>query len=335
VSYEPAVLNPAAPPSPELRFVLFAGKGGVGKTTLSCATAVRMARDFPKKRVLLFSTDPAHSLSACLQAEIGPQPALLFSGLTVMEIDAQAEFGKLKARYAEDLKRFLESISRGFDLTYDRVVLERLLDLAPPGLDEIMALTRIMDFLAWESYDLFVLDCAPTGHLIRLLELPELIGEWLKAFFNLFIKYERILRLPGFAEELVRISRNLKKLRELLRNPATSVLYAVSIPTRMALEETRDLVAACDRMGMAVPLMFLNQMTPPGDCRLCSSLRQRELLVADSFRLLFPERHQTLVYRQPEIAGLERLTEFGRRLYQPAIAELARPELAAAELVGL
>jgi arsenite-transporting ATPase len=335
VSYEPAVLNPAAPPSPELRFILFAGKGGVGKTTLSCATAVRMARDFPEKRVLLFSTDPAHSLSACLHAEIGPQPAVLFSGLTVMEIDAQAEFGKLKARYAEDLKRFLESISRGFDLTYDRVVLERLLDLAPPGLDEIMALTRIMDFLAWESYDLFVLDCAPTGHLIRLLELPELIGEWLKAFFNLFIKYERILRLPGFAEELVRISRNLKKLRELLRNPATSVLYAVSIPTRMALEETRDLVAACDRMGMAVPLMFLNQMTPPGDCRLCSSLRQRELLVADSFRLLFPERHQTLVYRQPEIAGLERLTEFGRRLYQPAIAELARPELAAAELVGL
>ena len=335
LSYEPAVLNPAAPPSAELRFVLFAGKGGVGKTTLSCVTAVRLARDFPEKRVLLFSTDPAHSLSACLQAEIGPQPTVLFPGLTVMEIDAQAEFGKLKARYAEDLKRFLESISRGFDLTYDRVVLERLMDLAPPGLDEIMALTRIMDFLAWESYDLFVLDCAPTGHLIRLLELPELIGEWLKAFFNLFLKYERILRLPGFAEELVGISRNLKKLRELLRNPAASVLYAVSIPTRMALEETKDLVAACDRMGMAVPLVFLNLMTPPGDCRLCSSSRQRELLVAESFRLLFPERQQTLVYRQPEIAGLERLKEFGRRLYQPAIPEPARPELVATELVGL
>jgi arsenite-transporting ATPase len=116
-----------------VRFVLFAGKGGVGKTTLSCATAVRLARDFPEKRILLFSTDPAHSLSACLQAEIGPRPTVLFPGLTAMEIDAQAEFGKVKARYAGDLERFLESVSRGFDLTFDRVVLEKMMDIAPPG----------------------------------------------------------------------------------------------------------------------------------------------------------------------------------------------------------
>jgi arsenite-transporting ATPase len=320
--YEPAVLDPADHPSPEMRFVLFAGKGGVGKTTLSCVTAVRLAREFPDKRILLFSTDPAHSLSACLQAEIGPRPTVLFPGLTAMEIDAQAEFGKLKARYAEDLERFLASVSRAFDLTFDRVVLEKMLDTAPPGLDEIMALTRIMEFLSRNSYDLFVLDCAPTGHLIRLLELPELINQWLKAFFSLFLKYERILRLPGFVEELVGISRNLKKLQELLRNPAASVLYAVSIPTGMALEETRDLVDACGRLGIAVPLLFLNLMTPPGDCRLCASLRRGELLVAESFRQTFPEMQQTLVYRQPEIAGLARLEEFGRSLYQPALQEM-------------
>jgi arsenite-transporting ATPase len=320
--HEPAVLHPADHPSPEMRFVLFAGKGGVGKTTLSCVTAVRLAREFPDKRILLFSTDPAHSLSACLQAEIGPRPTVLFPGLTAMEIDAQAEFGKLKARYAEDLERFLASVSRAFDLTFDRVVLEKMLDTAPPGLDEIMALTRIMEFLSRNSYDLFVLDCAPTGHLIRLLELPELINQWLKAFFSLFLKYERILRLPGFVEELVGISRNLKKLQELLRNPAASVLYAVSIPTGMALEETRDLVDACGRLGIAVPLLFLNLMTPPGDCRLCASLRGGELLVAESFRQTFPEMQQTLVYRQPEIAGLARLEEFGRSLYQPALQEM-------------
>ena len=325
-SLPPAVQNPVTPPSAETRFVLFAGKGGVGKTTLSCVTAIRLARDFPDKRVLLFSTDPAHSLSACLQTEIGPRPTDLFPGLTAIEIDAQAEFGKLKARYAKDLERFLESVSRGFDLTYDRVVLEKMMDLAPPGLDEIMALTRIMDFLAWASYDVFVLDCAPTGHLIRLLELPDLINEWLRAFFNLFLKYERILRLPGFADELVGISRNLKKLRELLRDPAASVLYAVSIPTQMALEETKDLVAACDRMGVAVPLVFLNLMTPPGDCRLCSSLQQRELLVAEQFRQRFPAQRHTLVYRQPELAGLEQLENFGRRLYQPASKELVSVE---------
>jgi arsenite/tail-anchored protein-transporting ATPase len=318
---ERPVDRPAELPSPDTRFVLFAGKGGVGKTTLSCATAVRLARDFPDRRILLFSTDPAHSLSACMQTEIGPRPTVLFPGLTAMEIDAQAEFGKLKARYAEELARFLESVSRSFDLTFDRVVLEKMLDTAPPGLDEIMALTRIMGFLARDSYDLFVLDCAPTGHLIRLLELPEVVNEWLRAFFGLFLKYERILRLPGFAGELVGISRDLKKLQGLLRNPGASALYAVSIPTRMALEETRDLVDACGRMGIAVPLLFLNLMTPPGDCRLCASRRRGELLVAEDFRRTLPEMPQTLVYRQTDLAGLERLEEFGRSLYRPALQE--------------
>jgi arsenite-transporting ATPase len=333
LSREPAVLGAAAHPSGRMQFVLLAGKGGVGKTTLSCATAMRLARDLPGKRVLLFSTDPAHSLSACLHVPIGSRPAVIFPGLTAMEIDAKAEFEKLKTRYAQDLESFLESVSRGFDLTFDRVVLERMLDLSPPGLDEVMALTRILEFLAQRRYDLFVLDCASTGHLIRLLELPELINQWLKAFFSFFLKYERVVRLPGFTDELVGISRNLKKLRELLRNPAASALYAVSIPTQMALEETRDLVAACHRMSIAVPLVFLNLMTPPCDCRLCSSLRRRERLVMEGFRQAFPEIPRTLVYKQPEIAGLERLEKLGRCLYQPAAPEPAAPELAAPELV--
>ena len=336
----PAVLHPAAPPPPEVRFVLFAGKGGVGKTTLSCATAIRMTSDFPGKRVLLFSAGPAHSLSACLQTEIGPRPVAILPGLSAVEIDAKAEFEKLKTLYAQDLERLLEAPSSGFDVVFDSVVLERMMDIAPPGLDEVMALTRILDFVARDSYDLFVLDCASTGHLIRLLELPDLINQWLKAFFNLFLKYQRVLRLPGFTERLVGISRNLKKLRELLQNPAASVLCAVSIPTQMALEETKDLVAACHRMGIAVPLVFLNLMTPPCDCRLCSSLRRRERSVVEDFRQAFLDKQQTLVYRQPEIAGLEQLKRLGWRLYRPTRPELAgpllaAPDLAAPELVSL
>jgi hypothetical protein len=90
----------------------------------------------------------------------------------------------------------------------------------------------------------------------------------------------------------------------------------------MALAETKDLVAACGGMGITVPLVFLNLVTPPGDCRLCSNVRRSELLVADSFRQAFPGKQQTLVYRQAEIAGVERLEEFGRRLYQPALLEM-------------
>ncbi len=74
----------AAPPcpSPGITFLIFAGKGGVGKTTLACATAVRLAQEFSGKEILLFSTDPAHSLAACLEADIGPQPVRLGPGLT-------------------------------------------------------------------------------------------------------------------------------------------------------------------------------------------------------------------------------------------------------------
>jgi arsenite-transporting ATPase len=318
----PRVLDSPPAPSEQMQFILFAGKGGVGKTTLSCVSAIRIAQDFPCKRVLLFSADPAHSLSACLQTKIGPQPTLLLPGLSAMEIDAKAEFEKLKARYAEDLKHFLESVSRGFDLTFDRVVLERMLDLAPPGLDEVMALTRILGFMAEERFDFFVLDCAPTGHLMRLLELPELINQWLKAFFNLFLKYEHIIPMPGFAEELVVISRNLKKFRELLRNPAASALYAISIPSRMALEETKDLVAGCDRMGIAVPLMFMNLMTPPCDCPLCLGLRRRESASTREFLKAFPEMQQVQVFRQPEITGLMQLEKLGQSLYAAAGQEL-------------
>lgn len=142
-----AAEGPVAPPSPDIRLALFAGKGGVGKTTLACATAAAMARDFPQKRILLFSTDPAHSLSACLGVEVGPHPIQVAHGLSAMEIDAHAEFAALKSGYAGDIEAFLRSLSTRLDLTFDRIVLEKLMDLAPPGLDEIMALARMLDLL--------------------------------------------------------------------------------------------------------------------------------------------------------------------------------------------
>jgi arsenite-transporting ATPase len=316
-------VNPPPYPPPGIQFLLFSGKGGVGKTTLACATAVRLARDSPVKRILLFSTDPAHSLSACLKVEIGPRPRELCPGLTAIEINAEAEFHALKAQYAKDMEGFLESISGSFDLTFDRQVLEKMMDLAPPGLDEIMALTRIIDFLVHDRYDLVVLDSAATGHLIRLLELPEVIDQWLKTFFSFFLKYERVLRMPGFSSQLIVLSKNLKRFRKLLGDPARAALYAVSIPTQMAVEETRDLLEACHRLGIAVPALFLNLVTPPGDCPLCSALERRESLAARDFRQLFRNKQMTLVYRQGELSGLERLEELGRNLYRAVSREEA------------
>jgi arsenite-transporting ATPase len=302
-------------PSCETKLLLFAGKGGVGKTTLACATAVRMAREMVLKEVFIFSTDPAHSLSACLDVHIGPRPTRLAVGLTAMEVDAQAEFETLKNQYSDELEKFLGSLSSNLDLTFDRDVMERVMDLSPPGLDEVMALTLIMEFLATDQYHVFILDAAPTGHLIRLLETPELIDQWLKVLFDFFLKYKRIFRLPKISGRMVQISKDLKRLQTLLTDPARSAVFTVTIPTHMAFEETKDLIDACGRMGIHAPVLFINLATPDSKCPLCAGLYQRESMVKEKLQQTFSEMHQTLIYHRGEPRGLEQLGELGKALY--------------------
>ena len=233
-----------------------------------------------------------------------------------MEIDAGGAFEALKAAYSEELNRFLNSVSPNLDLTFDRQVMERIMDLSPPGLDEVMALSRLMGFLAEGRHDLFVLDSAPTGHLIRLLELPGLIDRWLKVVFDLLLKYREVLRAPNLSRRLVEMSKGIKHLRALLGDRTRSALYAVSILTEMALEETRDLVAACDRVGVGAPALFLNLATPAGECPLCSEAHRVESRVRRRYREAFPDRPQTLVFRGREPVGVGALEELGRALYR-------------------
>lgn len=301
-------------PRPEVALLIFAGKGGVGKTTLACAAALHLAES-SSRRVLLVSTGPSHSLSGCLDLAIEAEPKRILPGLDALEINSQAEFEALKQQYAGDIEKFLESVSSNFDLAFDREVLERTLDLSPPGLDEVMGLTSVMALLASRDYDVLVLDSAATGHLIRLLELPEIIDQWLKAFFAVLLKYRQVFRLTEFSQKLVEMSKNLKKLRQLLKDPAGSALYAVSIPTLMAFEETRDLLAACGRLEIAVPGLFINLVTPASDCGLCSALNRREALICERFKRSFHGRI-TQVYRHGEIRGLHALRQLGEALYQ-------------------
>ena len=131
----PLVAQPANLPVANARLVLFAGKGGVGKTTMACATAVSLSRRYPDKKVLLFSTDPAHSLSDCFDIHIGPTEVALAPGLTAMELDATAELEKLKHRYTKEVELFFGDLAEnsGMDLAFDHDVIERMLDLSPPA----------------------------------------------------------------------------------------------------------------------------------------------------------------------------------------------------------
>jgi arsenite-transporting ATPase len=242
-----------------------------------------------------------------------------------MEIDAKEEFDKLKRAYAEELESFLSGLSSSLDLTFDQQVMERLMDLAPPGLDEVMALNMAMEYMAGGRYDMLILDSAPTGHLIRLLETPEVMDRWLKVVFDLLLKYKTLFRLPELSRRLVRMSKDLKILRGVLSNPDKSALYAVSILTRMAFEETRDLVDACRSMGIPVPVLFLNMATRNGPCPLCASVHRRETLTREKFDESFPELHRSVIYRQPGLRGMKKLGELASCMYEEAKIRRTKP----------
>lgn len=317
LSVSPRVDNPLPLPAREMGLLVFAGKGGVGKTTLACATALRLAREHEGRRILLFSADPAHSLADCLNMPIGPEPKQAAAGLWVLEVDASADFAALKNQYRQDLAQFLSRTMPNFDLTFDREVMERIMDLSPPGIDEIMALAAVMDYLAPGRYDLLILDAAPTGHLIRLLELPEVLEDWLKAVFGIFLKYRKVFHVPGIAERLVKMSKDLKRLRSILNDPSRAALFAVSILTEMACAETTDLVAACKRLAVPVTSLFLNMATPESPDPLCASIFRRESAIRERFAGAFPRIPQAVVYLQSEPRGLDNLADLGQVLFRP------------------
>jgi arsenite-transporting ATPase len=290
----------------------------VGKTTLASATALRLAAAYPEKRVHLISTDPARSLSDCLELPLGPQGTRVAGRLTAMEIDAEAEFAVLREQYAVEVTEFFDRLlaDQGLvDLEFEREALERMLDLVPPGLDELMALARVVALLEPGRDDLLVLDTAPTGHFVRLLELPGLIQDWLHVMFGILLKYKRVFWLPRTFDFLLATSKKVRRLRALLADGLASRLHVVSIPTEMALEETRDLVQACGRVGVRVPHLFLNQASPPGRCPACLDRSEAESRVRRRFNEAFPDIPQSVVYWCGERRGVARLSELGEALY--------------------
>src|SRR5439155_1745281 len=128
------------------------GKGGVGKTTCAAAVALALADQPKPPRVLLLSTDPAHSLAGVLDADVGDKPTAVSGAppsLRVREIDAAALFAARRRRYLETVDAVFEALRGGsrFDPTYDRVVVEDLIDLAPPGLDELLGILTVTEAL--------------------------------------------------------------------------------------------------------------------------------------------------------------------------------------------
>src|SRR5215475_12153942 len=234
------------------KIVIFGGKGGVGKTTAAAAFALAFAQANHEKKILVFSTDPAHSLSDSFDEEIGESKHGIvgIENLDGMEIDPGKWFEDLKERYRTWTDELFASVSGGsrMEIKFDREAMRELVELTPPGIDEIAALGTISDLLDLERYQTLILDTAPTGHLIRFLELPQVALSWIRTFIKLLLKYKDVMRANQVAEELVALSKSIKKVLALLTNPERCEFVGVAIPERMSLEETADLAKSLDKL---------------------------------------------------------------------------------------
>jgi arsenite-transporting ATPase len=307
------------------RLIVVAGKGGVGKTTTAASLAMALGERRGSGRVLVASTDPAHSLADALAMELGAEPTLVRGSVWAMELDARAEFETLASAYRLELEGMFAKMLEGADLAFDREVLERLLDLAPPGIDEVMALVRVVDLLAkadeGEGFASIVLDTAPSGHTLRLLGLPALIEAWLASIFRVLLKYQRVVRLPGLQKRLVELSRGVKRFSAMLKDGRTSCVVPVAIPTTLALEETRDLVGACRAAGIGVGCLVVNLITPEDEgSALSAAVVEREARTMRGFAEHLPGLTRAEVWRGRSPRGAEDLAALGRALAGGAAA---------------
>jgi arsenite-transporting ATPase len=262
--------------APGTRLVVFAGKGGVGKTTCAAAAALTLARRRAPTRVLLLSADPAHSLGDALAVALGDDERAVPgapAGLRARELDADAAFARTRERYRRAVEDTFDALLRGarFDVAYDREALHGLIDLAPPGLDELFAVLSIVDalFERRPPPDVVVLDTAPTGHALRLLEMPATALAWVHALLAILLKYREVVGLGGVAAELVATARRLRELRALLEDPTRAGVVVVTRAAELPQRETRRLLARLGRLRLAVPAVVVNARTTAtcGRCR--------------------------------------------------------------------
>jgi len=298
------------------KIVIFGGKGGVGKTTAAATFALALARANQDQKMLVFSTDPAHSLSDSFNEEIGEQKNAVAgqANLDGMEIDPGKWFEELKQRYRTWTDELFASLSGGsrMEIKFDREAMRELVELTPPGIDEIAALGAISDLLDLERYQTIVLDTAPTGHLIRFLELPQVALSWIRTFIKLLLKYKDVMRANQVAEELVALSKSIKNVIALLTDPERCEFVGVAIPERMSLEETIDLAKSLDKLKVPMSKLLINGVVPVNDCKFCQSRRKMQEQVMEEFHANFRRRAVEIFVapqQRHEIRGAKDLRE--------------------------
>ena len=248
-----------------MRIILYSGKGGVGKTSLSAATAVRSAS--LGHRTLVVSTDAAHSLADALDVPVKGTPTPIAPHLDALEIDVNEELAGHWGVIQEWLTRFMTFQG------VDEAVAEEMAIL--PGMEELFSLLRVKRLSESKAYDVVIIDCAPTGETVRMLGVPEILNFYFKRIFPIQKTVLRSVRpvasrvtsMPLPSDDVLsavkRVYDELEGMSPLLQDPRQSSIRIVLNPERMVINESQRLYTYLNLFGFPVDAVVANRVLPP------------------------------------------------------------------------
>jgi arsenite-transporting ATPase len=307
------------------RTILYTGKGGVGKTSVAAATARRCAA--AGLRTVVLSTDPAHSLSDSLEAELGSAPTQVGERLFGQEVQAQEEM----ERHWDAVSGWLGELlaERGVDpISADELTV-------PPGMDELFSLLQIKAHHDAGEFDAIVVDCAPTGETLRLLSFPDVASWWLEKVFpwerRLYAMARPIARtlldipMPSEAvfDDVQRLVRNLVAMNEILRDRSRTSIRLVMNPDRMVIKEAMRTFTYLNLYGYLTDAVVVNRIFPAevagGYFAAWRDVQQEQMeLVRSAFS---PVPILTAPYFEQEVMGGAMLDRLAGELFAERPAE--------------
>ncbi|GAU76031.1 ArsA family ATPase [Fusibacter sp. 3D3] len=247
-----------------MRIILYTGKGGVGKTSIAAATAIKLADE--GKRVMIMSTDQAHSLSDSFDIKLSSEKTEITAKLDALEIDVVAEsesaWGNLRAYVKEILTSKVESGIEAEEL------------LVFPGLEELFALFKILDLYEKGDYDVLIVDCAPTGETLSLLKYPEMFGDMLEKLLPIKRKMlkvagpivQTVTKVPmpkdNVFEDIERLMDKLERLQALMLNKEVVSIRIVTTPEKIVIKETKRNFTWLQLFDYNVDAILINKVYP-------------------------------------------------------------------------
>jgi arsenite-transporting ATPase len=299
------------------------GKGGVGKTTVTAALAFHARALSKETQVTVCSTDPAPSLDDVFEEKIGDKPISVLDDrlLKATEFDSVAEYQQWAAGIRRKLDSEFSMQSGGLhvDLTFERQVFAALMDVVPPGVDEVFAIFRVLELLQAGPGKVFI-DMAPTGHALELLRTPERILLWSRLLLKSLSAHRTLALAQDVAVELASLGQRVRSLIKLMQDQQSSRVWAVMLPEPVPDAQTTRLLAAVEQIGITVDSLFVNRvLLDETECPRCSRRKEWQMATLQRIRQRYAKHRTYLVPEFPaEITGAAALRKFTGPIWQIA-----------------